>query len=746
MLGDVLGFCAAAHLYSEKIGQTVEVWFDPTRKDACNWFAGVKWVEKTAGMIDCGGDPSLAEWPQMNGVKRFYRFMDPTMKPTKSFDIHFMGQKPETENIIGLITHSNTQGDIDPVTLKEMITEAKRLYPGTPIALIGNLDNTLVPEGVEDRRQAGGDINWIIHKVGTLKLLITPQSGPCFPAAGWGVPMWIYRSKESFWDFTLNYDTYKVERWFDRKNPQGPKDLYINWKSGLGDAILHVSLYYHYAKHSGKKLYFYGNSSLIDRKMRDFVDLAREIHPDIDQWIEQVPVRKIRPVDGGPENFAGWKPIPSDNCIPEHWKDFECFNFISCMIKVMNFEGKNRKADDLDFYHGYLHYSPKANVYVDPAIWESGHIKNKVVVHLIGTSSGTYATNYEIDKEKIKSLIDQLHQGGTEIVFLQPHDEWMKKTFPWATFKDLGQDMKALFDEVASSQAVIAVDSGIAHVALCCGKLLYTFKMKRSGGLGFQKNDMVLCSEIDNVVLCGSPCLMKPGKVPVKSLVRVTNIADELVYRENTTDRSVINSVIVENEYELNPTDVVGKVIMDIGGNIGAFSAMCASWGARKVICCEPMIDNLIVLSKNVQKYPNISVITAAIGRSDDQRQPIARLSVSGNNFGGAHVIYSKGDMIVPVIGLDDILEEVDLLKIDCEGSEFPILYTTSKLSKIKKIVGEFHNFREGDDRYSESMLSGHSISDYTIEGLSDYLRRQGMEVTFRYFADGIGFFKAWWK
>lgn len=217
MLGDVLGFCAAAHLYAIKTGKTVEVWFDPPRKDACNWFGGVKWVEKTADMIDCGGDPSQTEWPTMNGVKRFYRFMDPTMKPTKNFDIHFLGQKPETENVIGLITHSNTQGDIDPNTLKEMISEAKKAYPGTPIALIGNLDNTLIPEGVEDRRQAGGDIDWIINMVGRLKLLITPQSGPCFCAAGWRVPMWVYRSRESFWDYTLNYETYRVERWFERK-------------------------------------------------------------------------------------------------------------------------------------------------------------------------------------------------------------------------------------------------------------------------------------------------------------------------------------------------------------------------------------------------------------------------------------------------------------------------------------------------------------------------------------------------
>jgi len=29
--------------------------------------------------------------------------------------------------------------------------------------------------------------------------------------------MWIYRSKERFWDYTLNYDNYRVQRWWDRQ-------------------------------------------------------------------------------------------------------------------------------------------------------------------------------------------------------------------------------------------------------------------------------------------------------------------------------------------------------------------------------------------------------------------------------------------------------------------------------------------------------------------------------------------------
>lgn len=220
LLGDVLGFCAAAHIFSSIVQQPVKVWFDPTRKDVCKFFDGVVWVEKDQipNAIDCGGDPTLDEWPTMNGVKRFYRFMQSAFLATKTFDIHFnRSRKAATEKLIGLITHSNTQGDIDPVTLAEMLVEARRQYPEHKIVCFGNHDNTVVPEGVEDWRQERGDVSWIIEFVERLDLLITPQSGPCFIAAGWKVPMWVYRSKEAFWDYTLNYDTYKVARWWDRK-------------------------------------------------------------------------------------------------------------------------------------------------------------------------------------------------------------------------------------------------------------------------------------------------------------------------------------------------------------------------------------------------------------------------------------------------------------------------------------------------------------------------------------------------
>lgn len=222
MLGDVVGFCAAAHLYYIKTANIVNVSFHKERKDIINYFDGLNYIDPqqlknmAVKKIDCGIDPTLEQWPYMNGIKRFYRFMDPTLMTPKSFDIYFNICRKYDDNLIGLITHSNTQGDIPNHIVDALVKDAREIYPTHKIVAIGNLDNIYIPNNIIDMRQSKGDINWIINTISKLDLLITPQSGPCFIAAGFKIPMWVYESKERFWDYTLNYDLYKVEKWIKR--------------------------------------------------------------------------------------------------------------------------------------------------------------------------------------------------------------------------------------------------------------------------------------------------------------------------------------------------------------------------------------------------------------------------------------------------------------------------------------------------------------------------------------------------
>jgi FkbM family methyltransferase len=218
MLGDVLGFCAAAHLLHLKVNDIIKVHFQESRKDITKYFDGIEWVPKNEipDAIDCGTDPTISEWPNMNGVKRFYRFMDPTLAAPKTFDVHMKAQKREGK-YIGLITNSHTQGCIDNEVAIKMCDDARAAYPGLPIILLGEKSyECKIPPGVEDRRDDKPDFDALVEQIKDLKLLLTPQTGPCFIAVGLGIEMWVYKSKETFWDYVLNYDTYKVARWYDR--------------------------------------------------------------------------------------------------------------------------------------------------------------------------------------------------------------------------------------------------------------------------------------------------------------------------------------------------------------------------------------------------------------------------------------------------------------------------------------------------------------------------------------------------
>ena len=44
----------------------------------------------------------------------------------------------------------------------------------------------------------------------------------------------------------------------------------------------------------------------------------------------------------------------------------------------------------------------------------------------------------------------------------------------------------------------------------------------------------------------------------------------------------------------------------------------------------------------------------------------------------------------------DNFIDEIELLKIDCEGAEYDILYNSSNIKKniVKNMVGEFHNLK----------------------------------------------------
>ena len=162
-------------------------------------------------------------------------------------------------------------------------------------------------------------------------------------------------------------------------------------------------------------------------------------------------------------------------------------------------------------------------------------------------------------------------------------------------------------------------------------------------------------------------------------------------------------------------------VIVDIGGNAGYFNMMLFSQiDSAKVIAYEPIYENYKLFQENVRRNSimtnKVSVFNMAVTGTRIDEVTIYK-EVENNNSVTASVYndFSKDNfnvIKVKAITLEEILtsnnlDRVDVLKLDCEGSEYPIIYETPKQvwDKVKVVYMEDHPL-DKDKRNHDSAVS----------------------------------------
>ena len=151
--------------------------------------------------------------------------------------------------------------------------------------------------------------------------------------------------------------------------------------------------------------------------------------------------------------------------------------------------------------------------------------------------------------------------------------------------------------------------------------------------------------------------------------------------RGGTDDRHVLFEIFVQDIYR-SPFGS-GDIVVDIGANIGGFTVMAARRGAR-VFAFEPMPANFDALTRNLARNGlTATIVQAAV--ADTER--ISTMFIPDDSrFTGRYSLHpGRGGRTVDVacISLDLVvarynLPHVDLLKIDCQGSEYEILFNAS--------------------------------------------------------------------
>ena len=177
---------------------------------------------------------------------------------------------------------------------------------------------------------------------------------------------------------------------------------------------------------------------------------------------------------------------------------------------------------------------------------------------------------------------------------------------------------------------------------------------------------------------------------------------DKLVLhiRENTTDATVIKEVLTTTgTYQnrnvplvIEPTDVW----LDLGSNIGTFSLLALSRGAR-VIAVEPEPDNVNLLTTNLNaNFDEGFVIVPRAVSTESRKVNLFLCRTPYNKYRHSlHMSYKRQCIEVEAISLADLLDsypDVNAIKIDVEGSEMALLESITKqqVQNVNKLVFEW--------------------------------------------------------
>lgn len=193
--------------------------------------------------------------------------------------------------------------------------------------------------------------------------------------------------------------------------------------------------------------------------------------------------------------------------------------------------------------------------------------------------------------------------------------------------------------------------------------------------------------------------------------------------RTGTSDRNTIYAASFEDEYGLVDVDVEGKLVFDVGAHVGSVGIWMATRGAR-VVCVEPVPENVAMIRRNAElNGVDVSVVEAAAGAdgeqvvrwgfaaSEDWNDRVAvnpalgalhteqtRIGIDHHRFiGSTHRDFPADqdfeEAIVPSVSLTSLVHRFgipDIVKLDCEGGEWPWLADPS-MQLVRLIVGEWH-------------------------------------------------------
>ena len=232
-------------------------------------------------------------------------------------------------------------------------------------------------------------------------------------------------------------------------------------------------------------------------------------------------------------------------------------------------------------------------------------------------------------------------------------------------------------------------------------------------------------------------------------------------------DLVVVKDIAEDDSYHVAELPMPRPVVVDVGAHIGCFSKRVHERNPlAQIIAVECCPENIPALKKNIGGFA--TVIQAAVTYEKDLtllnavypgcvttggsvvlprsvlEQRVGKDGLQEQPLNVANQPYWADFRRVTSLTVEDILQSngldhIDILKLDCEGSEFSILEGTTSLDRIGLIVGEYH----GKERFLK--LVAERFVDWKLRILKDgelgtfWLQNPQLEATTGFHELGAG-------
>ena len=197
--------------------------------------------------------------------------------------------------------------------------------------------------------------------------------------------------------------------------------------------------------------------------------------------------------------------------------------------------------------------------------------------------------------------------------------------------------------------------------------------------------------------------------------ISTSKLPHTVYMRPGSTDRCVFKQIFLKQDFNIPILNAfTPKTILDLGANIGMSSLYFANrFPDAKIIGVEPDEDNGRMFAKNLEHFPNVKFELAAV-RGDNKK-----VIMDDHGKGESGYMAEESEEGLPALTIADVmdkynLEQIDLIKMDIEGSEKSVFEANYDrwLPHVKVLFVELHERKApGCTAAMENAIKNHSFT-----------------------------------